>query len=102
MKDKTLADAIIEIALSIPKGKVSTYGQIAALAGNALAARIVVRILHTMSEKKRIPWYRIVNSKGKISLPKGGGYELQKQMLEAEGVEFDKNDKIDFRKFLMS
>jgi methylated-DNA-protein-cysteine methyltransferase related protein len=101
MKEKTLAENIIEVALSIPKGKVATYGQIAALAGNALAARIVVRILHTMSEKKDIPWYRIVNSKGKISLPVGGGYELQKSLLESEGIEFDENDKIDFKTFLM-
>jgi methylated-DNA-protein-cysteine methyltransferase related protein len=101
MKEPSLTDSIIEIVLSIPKGKVATYGQIAALAGSPLAARAVVRVLNSSSEKYKLPWFRVVNSKGKISLPKGGGYEMQKQMLEAEGIVFNKNDKIDFNKFLM-
>jgi methylated-DNA-protein-cysteine methyltransferase related protein len=101
MKEKTLTDCIIKVILSIPKGNVATYGQIAAMAGSPLAARAVVRVLNSSSEKKTLPWYRVVNSNGKISLPKGGGYEMQKQLLELEGVVFDKNDKIDFKKYLM-
>ena len=90
----------IAIMKSIPAGKVSTYGRIAALAGDNRSARQVSRLLNSCSEKENIPWYRIVNNRGKISLRPGNGYELQKALLEAEGVEFDENDMINFQKFL--
>ncbi len=101
MQDRTLAESIIEIIRSIPKGKVSTYGQIAALAGSPLAARVVVWVLNSSSDKEKLPWHRVINSKGKISLPLGCGYELQKSLLEKEGIVFDERDKIDFKKYLM-
>ena len=94
-----LSQKIIDTIKKIPKGKVVTYGQIAAKAGNPLAARQVVRILHVYSEKEHLPWFRVINSKGQISLKPGFGYELQKSLLENEGVKFDNNDKIDFRKY---
>lgn len=88
---------VIEIVKSIPKGKVMTYGQIAYNAGNPFGARQVARILHTMSPKEKLPWQRVINSKGKISL--GGELGLiQKSRLIDEGVIF-KNDKINLRKF---
>lgn len=90
----------INIMKSIPAGKVCTYGQIAALAGNHRGARQVVRLLNSFWEKENLPWHRIVNSKGTISLRAGDGYEYQKSLLEAEGVEFDAQDKIDLGRFL--
>lgn len=84
----------------IPKGKVATYGQIAALAGNHRAARQVAWILHSSSEKERLPWHRVVNSHGGISLKPSHGYEVQKVLLRKESIEFDENDRIDFNDYL--
>jgi methylated-DNA-protein-cysteine methyltransferase-like protein len=84
----------------IPRGKVSTYGMISAMAGNPRAARQVVWILNSYSEWNNLPWHRIVNRNGRISLAKGRGYELQKALLQKEGMRFSKNDIIDFDKYL--
>jgi methylated-DNA-protein-cysteine methyltransferase-like protein len=86
----------------IPKGKVATYGQIAALAGNPRAARQVVRVLHSSSRKDNLPWHRVVNKEGKISLKLNYGYETQKRLLRREGVKFNKDDTIDFSRYLWS
>jgi len=86
----------------IPRGKVATYGQIAAYAGNPRAARQVVWILHSSSSKDRLPWHRVVNREGRISLKPDYGYEIQKELLRKEGIEFDKNDTIDFDRYLWS
>ena len=90
----------IEIIKRIPVGKVVTYGQVAAFAGNNRGARQISRILHSSSNKYELPWHRVINSQGKISMKPGDGLEMQKSLLEAEGVAFDKNDKIDFSRFL--
>jgi len=90
----------IEIIKNIPSGKVATYGQVATLAGSPRAARQVVRVLHSSSRKENLPWYRVVNREGCISLPVGREYELQKSLLENEGVEFGLQDKIDLKRFL--
>lgn len=79
-------EQVIAIIRSIPPGKVMTYGQIAACAGNPRGARQVVRILHAMSGKYGLPWHRVVNAKGEIGLPEGLHREMQLQALEAEGV----------------
>ena len=100
MKQKTFSLEIIEIIKNIPRGKVATYGQIATLAGNRFAARQVVRILNSSSRKEKLPWHRVVNSQGTISLAPGCGYEEQKALLVGEGIVFDKEDRIDFKKFL--
>jgi methylated-DNA-protein-cysteine methyltransferase-like protein len=90
---------VISIIKRIPRGRVATYGQIAGLAGNNRAARQVVRTLHTSSEKEHLPWYRVVNSRGRISLARGAGYELQHTILEKEGVSFSAEDVIDLDRF---
>ncbi len=95
-----LSQRIKDIIRKIPKGKVAAYGQIAAMAGNPLAARQVVRILHSSSRKEKLPWHRVINSKGRISLQPGFGYEEQKNLLVKEGIEFDDDDTIDFEQFL--
>ncbi len=89
-----------EIIQNIPSGKVTTYGIIAAHANNRAGARQVARILHSSSDKYDLPWHRVVNREAKISLPPGGGYELQRELLELEGVIFDSRDRIDFKIFL--
>lgn len=91
---------VVKLIKSIPEGKVATYGQIAEYAGNRRAAREVSYILHSSSEKESLPWQRVISSKGRISMNPGRGYELQKQLLQDEGVVFDEEDRVDFDKFL--
>jgi methylated-DNA-protein-cysteine methyltransferase related protein len=94
------SDRVIEIIQSIPSGKVATYGQIAFLAGNPTASRQVSRLLHAASGKYNLPWQRVINSKGLISLKQGAGYEEQHRLLCGEGIEFDLKDRIDLDRFL--
>ena len=75
-------------------------GLIAALAGNPRGARQVARILHSCSRKDNLPWFRVVNRDGKISLKHFNGYEVQKLHLEKEGIVFTENYVIDFTIFL--
>ena len=90
---------VIGIIKSIPEGKVATYGQIAALAGDPLGARQIVRVLHSSSGKENLPWHRVVNSDGNISLKSGSGYEVQMALLKKEGVIFKEDDCIDLKRF---
>lgn len=78
---------VIDVIKNIPVGKVSTYGSIAAMAGNPRAARQVVRVLNTQSKKHDLPWHRVINSKGKIAITDPDGAEQQKILLLGEGVE---------------
>ncbi len=84
----------------IPAGKVASYGLIAALAGNPRAARQVAWILHSCSAADPLPWHRVVNRKGKISLKPFEGYEVQKQRLLKEGVFFDEKDTLELDRYL--
>ncbi|MCK5051910.1 MAG: MGMT family protein [Candidatus Cloacimonetes bacterium] len=89
---------VIKIIQKIPAGKVATYGQIASLAGNNKAARQISRILHSSSGKYDLPWHRVINSQGRISLRSGDGLEMQKAILESEGIQII-NDRIDLAIF---
>ncbi len=89
---------VIEIIQKIPAGKVATYGQIAILAGNNKAARQISRILHSSSEKYDLPWHRVINSQGRISMKPCEGFEMQKAMLVSEGIQII-SDKIDLAKY---
>ncbi|MDH3892061.1 MAG: MGMT family protein [candidate division Zixibacteria bacterium] len=93
---------VIALIKKIPQGKVATYGQIAGLAGSPRAARQVVRALHSSSVKEGLPWHRVVNAAGRISLPRRGGYEEQQKLLEYEGVTFKADGAIDFDRYLWS
>ncbi|HAD81635.1 MAG: DNA methyltransferase [Candidatus Edwardsbacteria bacterium RIFOXYD12_FULL_50_11] len=91
----TFSSNIISVIKRIPHGKVASYGQIAALAGNPRGARAVIWILHSSSGKEKLPWHRVINGKGQISLKPSQGYEEQRVMLESEGVEFSLAGTID-------
>ena len=91
---------VLNIIASIPNGKVMTYGQIAAYADNPRGARQVSRILHSMSEKHNLPWWRVINSKGSISLTGEAGY-IQGELLIQEGIQVV-NKKIDLEKHLFT
>ncbi|MGI9537213.1 MAG: MGMT family protein [Desulfocapsaceae bacterium] len=90
----------IEIISSIPAGRVTTYLIVATAAGNHCGARQVARILHSSSEKYNLPWHRVVNQKREISPRNSGSHVKQKQMLEAEGIEFDGNGRLNFDTYL--
>ena len=92
-------DELVEIIRAIPRGKVATYGQIATLAGDPRGARQVSRLLAGGSRKYDLPWHRVINSKGCISLPPGGGLEEQKSRLEAEGVEVSEAGCLSLKRF---
>ncbi|MBM6616558.1 MGMT family protein [Bacillus suaedaesalsae] len=89
----------IEIILQIPPGRVMTYGQISKLAGSPRGARQVVRILHSMSGKYKLPWHRVVNAKGEVALRDEEGVYTQKLLLEREGITFNHNGRIDLVKY---
>jgi len=89
---------VLEIIKAIPYGKVMTYGQIAAYADHPRGARQVSRILHSMSTKHNLPWWRVINSQGSISLTGEGGY-IQGELLSQEGINV-LNKKIDLKKHL--
>jgi methylated-DNA-protein-cysteine methyltransferase related protein len=101
-QDISFSDRIKWIIKKIPRGKVATYGQIAALAGNPLAARQVAWILHSSTRKDKLPWQRVINRFGRISLAPGKGYETQKALLTKEGLKFGKGDVIDLNRYLWS
>lgn len=89
---------IILVLRAVPKGTVACYGQIARLSGNSRAARQVVRVLHTLSEREQLPWHRIISSNGSIKTP-SYGRSLQKALLEKEGVVVDEQYHVDLDKF---
>lgn len=89
---------VLDIIKSIPYGKVMTYGQIASIAGNPRGARQVSRILHSMSGTHQLPWHRVINSKGGISLTGEGGF-IQSQMLINEGIDV-KNRQVNLKEYL--
>lgn len=90
---------VIEIIHHIPPGKVMTYGQIAGMAGSPRAARQVVRILHSMSRNYKLPWHRVINSKGEIAIKNEELYHEQIAVLESEGVEVSRKGTVDLKKY---
>lgn len=84
---------------SIPRGRVATYGQIAALAGRERGARGVAWILHSSSEKAGLPWHRVVGAPGRISLPRGRGFAEQRGLLLAEGVAVGPSGRLDLKRY---
>ncbi len=91
---------IWRIVRRIPRGRVATYGQVAELADLEGHARQVGYALHNLPERSDVPWHRVINARGEIS-PRtaGDSHELQKMLLEAEGVELDLRGRIALKQF---
>ncbi len=84
----------------IPRGKVATYGQIAAVAGLPGHARQVGYALHALPEGNRVPWHRVINAKGEVSRRAEPHYErVQRAMLEQEKVVFNERGQISLARF---
>lgn len=93
-------DSIYDTVRRIPGGKVASYGKIALAAGLPRQARLVGYALHALKDDTIVPWFRVVNARGGISLNEQfGGGGLQRAILESEGVEFMTNGKIDMKIF---
>lgn len=91
----TTFEMIYMVVSRIPHGKVATYGQIARLAGNPRWSRVVGYALHVNPDPQHIPCYRVVNRFGEVSEAFAfGGENRQIELLEAEGVQFDKNGRV--------
>ena len=92
-------ERIYDIVKQIPHGKVATYGQIAALAGNKRWARVVGYALHVNPDLENIPCYRVVNRFGEVSKAFAfGGENRQIALLENEGIKLEGN-KVDLKKY---
>lgn len=91
---------IYDVVKQIPKGKVASYGQVAALAGNPRWARVVGYALHVNPDPSGIPCYRVVTKDGRISdaFAFGGGNE-QIALLKADGIEFIDETHVDMKRF---
>ena len=87
---------IYAVVKRIPRGRVATYGQVAALAGMRGHARLVGYALHSLPEGHDVPWHRVINAQGRISLRTGLGDwgDYQQHLLQREGVCFDPTGRI--------
>lgn len=81
---------VIEVILSIPEGKVMTYGQVARAAGSPRAARQVVRVLHSMSSKYSLPWHRVINAQGEIAVKDDESFFCKKCTWKRKGSPYGK------------
>ena len=96
----TRYELIWSVVRRIPRGRVATYGQIAELAGLSGHARQVGYALHNLPDRSDVPWHRVINARGEIS-PRTGGdsHELQRMLLEAEGVRFTPSARVDLQRY---
>jgi methylated-DNA-protein-cysteine methyltransferase-like protein len=89
-------EQVYQVVRCIPPGKVATYGQIARILGKPRGARTVGWALHSLPEGSDVPWQRVINARGIITLDERGlGGAIQRSLLEAEGIEFDEQGRVD-------
>ena len=93
-------ERIHAIVRRIPRRRVATYGQVAALAGMPFHARQVGYALHALPASTTLPWHRVINARGEISVRASyGGDAVQRVRLEREGVRFDSRGRVDLQSF---
>ena len=96
LKDAPTYERIEAVVRQIPSGKVTTYGQVAEIVGGC-TARMVGYAMAALPFDTDVPWQRVINRQGKISpRASGSGSALQRQLLEAEGIRFDADGRVDF------
>ena len=89
-------EQVYQVVRRIPPGKVATYGQVARILGKPRGARTVGWALHGIPEGSDVPWQRVINARGIITLDAHGpGGAIQRALLEAEGVVFDEEGRTD-------
>ena len=97
-QDNTIISTIITIVRSIPRGSVATYGQVAHMAGIRDARIVGYALASNHTYGNSVPWHRVINKGGKISLKDKPKYLTQKKLLLLEGIVFSKNEVIDLKK----
>ncbi|MBN1658995.1 MAG: methylated-DNA--[protein]-cysteine S-methyltransferase [Anaerolineae bacterium] len=98
--DERFFGRVYRVVRLVPRGRVATYGQIAQALGAPRAARTVGWALRALPDGSGVPWQRVVNARGTISLAQGaGGAEIQRLLLEEEGIAFDDAGRIDLARF---
>ena len=98
--EKSVFERIYAVVEAIPPGRVATYGTVALLAGNPRWARVVGYALHNNPRPGQIPCHRVVNRLGQTAKTFAfGGEDVQRKLLEAEGIEFSKDGRIDLKRF---
>ncbi|MBQ8885411.1 MAG: MGMT family protein [Clostridia bacterium] len=103
MRSLNFFERVYEVVKRVPKGKVTTYGQVALLVGSPRAARQVGYALHVNPEPMVIPCHRVVNRFGALAPAFAfGGKEVQAALLQAEGVEVDENFSVDLQRYIWS
>ncbi len=90
--------AIYKVVRAVPRGRVATYGQVALLAGLPGCARQVGYALHALPPGSKVPWQRVLNARGELSLGDESGAR-QRQLLGEEGVEFDARGRVALARF---
>ena len=94
-----MKNKVYQYLLTIPQGKVVTYGQIAEYLRDKKLARVVGNILHNNPDEKKYPCYKVVNAKGELSKQFAfGGLEGQKARLEKDGIEVE-NGRVDLTRY---
>ena len=91
---------LLAVVARIPRGRVATYGQVAALAGLPRHARQVGYALHSLPGGSELPWHRVINAQGEVSHRTFPGWEqIQRKLLEEEGIELDERGRVDLARF---
>ncbi|MDU4094599.1 MAG: MGMT family protein [Pantoea sp.] len=98
MENDSFSQRVIQVIAAIPCGTVATYGDVARLAGSPRAARQVGGVLRRLPAESRLPWYRIINRHGHISL-QGDDLLRQRDALEAEGIEISDDGQVDLARY---
>lgn len=98
-KPKNFSERVYALVRRIPRGKCASYGDVAALLGTPRAARGVGWALHALNGDTTVPWWRVINKRGAISIRHPDvSPKVQRAMLEEEGVEFGPDDCVDWAK----
>jgi methylated-DNA-protein-cysteine methyltransferase-like protein len=100
-ENSPLYETIYAMVRQIPAGQVATYGQIAELVGLYGRARVIGYALFRVAPESEIPWQRVINAKGMVSKSplRQGSDELQRILLEQEGIVFDAQERIDLKHY---
>jgi methylated-DNA-protein-cysteine methyltransferase related protein len=96
----TFAEAVRRVVRSVPPGQVTTYGRVAEAAGRPGAARAAGAVLRGLPDGTDVPWWRVVNRRGEITIPSSGhGDALQRALLETEGVQLSHDGRVEMDRY---
>jgi methylated-DNA-protein-cysteine methyltransferase-like protein len=96
---KKVFEQVHIVVRCIPTGKVASYGQIARMLGQPHGARTVGWAMRGLPEGSGVPWHRVLNAAGRVSISDPGGAARQRRLLEIEGVIFEPDGRIDLNRF---